>query len=217
MGVTYYTYRYYDPVTGRWPSRDPFLERESINLYACLENNSISTVDVLGLFPFEVGQSIEGREALGDYSGKTAKRNCIGDALDKDESVQPDDWTQEALDKTMGKAGCRKVQGDQECKKKEKKVFVYMLKTNKDTATSIYPEGAILFESLHVIHQECGKDTFRHVLGDGTTEKGPAAIFDNVKDPDAAAKVYLQRNDWKDLDLEKVVYCCPCGTQSSGE
>jgi RHS repeat-associated protein len=26
MGVTYYTYRWYDPVTGRWPSRDPIKE-----------------------------------------------------------------------------------------------------------------------------------------------------------------------------------------------
>jgi hypothetical protein len=35
-GVTDYTYRYYDPVTGRWPSRDPIEEEGGINMYCCL-------------------------------------------------------------------------------------------------------------------------------------------------------------------------------------
>ena len=47
--VTYYGYRYYDPVTGRWPSKDPFEERGGTNLYAILENDLLSAVDVLGL------------------------------------------------------------------------------------------------------------------------------------------------------------------------
>ena len=29
----YYGYRYYDPVKGRWPSRDPIAERGGVNLY----------------------------------------------------------------------------------------------------------------------------------------------------------------------------------------
>jgi RHS repeat-associated protein len=32
MGVTYYGYRWYDPHTGRWPSRDPIEERGGLNL-----------------------------------------------------------------------------------------------------------------------------------------------------------------------------------------
>ncbi len=31
-GLYYYGYRYYDPVTGRWPSRDPIEERGGVNL-----------------------------------------------------------------------------------------------------------------------------------------------------------------------------------------
>ena len=47
--VAYYGYRYYDPVTGRWPSKDPFEERGGGNLYAILENDLLNAVDVLGL------------------------------------------------------------------------------------------------------------------------------------------------------------------------
>jgi RHS repeat-associated protein len=48
-GVTYYGYRYYDPVTGRWPSRDPIGEVGGINLYGFVGNQSISVSDFLGL------------------------------------------------------------------------------------------------------------------------------------------------------------------------
>ena len=41
-GLYYYGYRYYDPVTGRWPSRDPIEERGGFNLYGFLWNKSIS-------------------------------------------------------------------------------------------------------------------------------------------------------------------------------
>jgi RHS repeat-associated protein len=46
--VAYYGYRYYDPVTGRWPSRDPIEEEGGINLYGFVGNNGIHTHDVLG-------------------------------------------------------------------------------------------------------------------------------------------------------------------------
>ena len=44
-----YGFRYYDPVTGRWPSRDPIEERGGINLYGMVGNNPISRIDRLGL------------------------------------------------------------------------------------------------------------------------------------------------------------------------
>jgi uncharacterized protein RhaS with RHS repeats len=49
MCVSFYGYRYYDPVTGRWPSRDPIGEKGGINLYGMVQNNPVSYVDVLGL------------------------------------------------------------------------------------------------------------------------------------------------------------------------
>ena len=47
--MTYYAYRYYDPVTGRWPSRDPIEESGGVNLYGFVRNVGVSYFDVLGL------------------------------------------------------------------------------------------------------------------------------------------------------------------------
>jgi RHS repeat-associated protein len=48
-GLYYYGYRWYDPLTGRWPSRDPIQERGGINLYGFVKNAPIHKVDYLGL------------------------------------------------------------------------------------------------------------------------------------------------------------------------
>jgi len=48
-GLLYYGYRYYDPVTGRWPSRDPFGEKGGMNLYGMIGNDAVNQVDRLGL------------------------------------------------------------------------------------------------------------------------------------------------------------------------
>jgi RHS repeat-associated protein len=48
-GLYFYGYRYYDPVTGRWPSRDPIGEVGGLNLHGFVGNNSIDWWDVIGL------------------------------------------------------------------------------------------------------------------------------------------------------------------------
>jgi RHS repeat-associated protein len=48
----YYGFRYYNPSTGRWLSRDPIKEASGPNLYGFLGNNSVTRVDVLGLWDF---------------------------------------------------------------------------------------------------------------------------------------------------------------------
>ena len=47
-GVTYYGFRYYDPVTGRWPNRDPIRERGGLNLYGMVGNGPVNYWDYLG-------------------------------------------------------------------------------------------------------------------------------------------------------------------------
>ena len=44
-------YRYYDPVTGRWPSRDPIGEDGGLNLYGFVWNDAIGRTDLLGTAP----------------------------------------------------------------------------------------------------------------------------------------------------------------------
>ena len=45
-----YQYRYYDPLTGRWPSRDPIEEQGGINLYGFVRNNGVNRWDLLGRY-----------------------------------------------------------------------------------------------------------------------------------------------------------------------
>lgn len=48
-GLLYYGYRYYNPETGRWLSRDPIAERGGMNLYGMSQNNPMDYYDFLGL------------------------------------------------------------------------------------------------------------------------------------------------------------------------
>ena len=48
-GLYYYGYRWYDPRTGRWPSRDPIAERGGVNLYGFVGNDGVNKWDLLGL------------------------------------------------------------------------------------------------------------------------------------------------------------------------
>jgi len=68
-GLYYYGYRYYDPVTGRWPSRDPIEESGGVNLYAFVGNRPIYRFDRLGLYP--------GSEGHGDQIGPKASSDLI--------------------------------------------------------------------------------------------------------------------------------------------
>lgn len=49
MDVHGYGFRYYDPETGRWPSRDPIGERGGVNLYGFVNNRATTGWDRLGL------------------------------------------------------------------------------------------------------------------------------------------------------------------------
>lgn len=46
--VAYYGYRYYDPLSGRWPSRDSIQEVGGVNLYGFVGNTGIDKSDYLG-------------------------------------------------------------------------------------------------------------------------------------------------------------------------
>jgi hypothetical protein len=49
--VRYYGFRYYNPETGRWPSRDPIEEDGGLNLYGFVGNAPNNATDVLGRYP----------------------------------------------------------------------------------------------------------------------------------------------------------------------
>jgi RHS repeat-associated protein len=47
-GLSYYGYRFYSPVLGRWITRDPLGETGGINLYEFVGGNSVNSIDPLG-------------------------------------------------------------------------------------------------------------------------------------------------------------------------
>ncbi|MCC5846265.1 MAG: RHS repeat-associated core domain-containing protein [Verrucomicrobia bacterium] len=47
-GYLYYGFRFYDPVTGRWPNRDPIEEMGGYNLYGFVGNDGVNHFDYLG-------------------------------------------------------------------------------------------------------------------------------------------------------------------------
>jgi RHS repeat-associated protein len=49
--LLYYGYRYYDPLLGRWLSRDPSLEIGGLNLYSFVNDSPLLAVDPFGLLP----------------------------------------------------------------------------------------------------------------------------------------------------------------------
>ena len=48
-GLSYYGYRFYQPVMGRWLTRDPLQEAGGINLYGFVQNNPVNWIDPWGL------------------------------------------------------------------------------------------------------------------------------------------------------------------------
>ena len=72
-GVPDYQYRYYDPGTGRWPSRDPIEEAGGSNLYGFIRNGVPNLIDKLGEKPCD---DYAKSRAVGDKKeGRTSKQN----------------------------------------------------------------------------------------------------------------------------------------------
>jgi len=66
-GLLYYGYRWYNPYTGRWPSRDPIGEKGGINLYGMVGNNNINYLDVLGEKVYVVARDLAGLGVVGNH------------------------------------------------------------------------------------------------------------------------------------------------------
>jgi hypothetical protein len=64
-----YGYRYYDPLTGRWPSRDPIEEDGGLNLYGFVGNKGLNQWDYLGFAPRDVSIHIDGKPNTETYKG----------------------------------------------------------------------------------------------------------------------------------------------------
>ena len=69
--VPVYGYRFHDPLTGRWPSRDPIEERGGSNLYAIARNRGPGVIDSLGTVEIEVHTDIlAGQDLVDEVMGR---------------------------------------------------------------------------------------------------------------------------------------------------
>jgi RHS repeat-associated protein len=99
-GLYYYGYRYYDPVTGRWPSRDPIEENGGFNLYGFVGNNGVNEIDILGMKCgkgecCKNGKCEKDKCAAGSklvIQGRVALAIQLRDALKKQTYGQPGGW-----------------------------------------------------------------------------------------------------------------------------
>jgi RHS repeat-associated protein len=103
-GLYYYGYRYYNPSTGRWLSRDPIEERGGRNLCSFVSNLPVNSWDLLGLLtPVDVlncyfGNSPERlwvMEQNDEYTKRMREWVAVQQALDKakkDLSANCDKW-----------------------------------------------------------------------------------------------------------------------------
>lgn len=74
-GLYYYGYRWYDPTTGRWPSRDLIGESGGINLYAFVGNDGVNENDVYGLWDKRIHKLATAKWGIeAGLTPKTAKR-----------------------------------------------------------------------------------------------------------------------------------------------
>jgi RHS repeat-associated protein len=97
----YYGFRYYDPETGRWPTRDPIGERGGWNLYRFIGNDPINIIDVLGLYTYLGVQDFHGIEASGGVLGTVEAASYVVSVIAKTHG-----FTDFEIKTSVGKEGC---------------------------------------------------------------------------------------------------------------
>ena len=74
--IPYYGYRWYDPVTGRWPSRDPIEENGGVNVYRFASNDPLSFADIYGLALYAFDGTNNNKDIdLGRHADKNGPTN----------------------------------------------------------------------------------------------------------------------------------------------
>jgi RHS repeat-associated protein len=79
-GLLYYGYRYYQPVTGRWLSRDPLEEDGGENIYAFVSNDAVNRFDEFGLFGSDRNQCSIASVLLPGKLDRNTISNYAGDS-----------------------------------------------------------------------------------------------------------------------------------------
>gem|GEM_PF-5170239 len=158
-GLYYYGYRYYDPVTGRWPSRDPIMEQGGENLYNFVFNDPLVLIDILGLNP--MGPVIVPAHQGTNCAGTAIFPNHVGAGGQAQYVPSPDNMItpsgENNEDGTPG-AGCREVSGASDCKTEkpdcERHVIIYI------PLIDSWDSGGVLQTIMRLVKIIAGGHTF---------------------------------------------------------
>jgi RHS repeat-associated protein len=204
-GLYYYGYRWYDPVHGRWLSRDPIAERGGINLYGMAENDAVNSFDVLGL---------EGQFPWREEPATNNIVNCAGHATGCNHALEPD--KDKSFNDVMKKKGykCSKGVSALECKSKcgEECVELYFYKPKDANPDAKYPKNPIKSKGESF---GPGKDMDYHALrgipGGGYDYQPEAAIKRSPQDKTGNPPQFNPTPERPDyFKPEQIVekYCC---------
>lgn len=95
LGLVYYNYRHYDPIMGRWCTRDPAGEWGGFNFYAMCKNNAINKYDKDGQAYFAL-RPLSGAPWLGVFSHNIiddlANTEIAHEHLFFEDGIEPDNY-----------------------------------------------------------------------------------------------------------------------------
>lgn len=96
--LIYYGFRYYDPVTGRWPNRDPIEESGGLNLYGFVGNDGVNYIDPYGFIEWEDWRVSE--------DGITRSRWSKGIVIADPDEAKENEWREEDVKYTWDNGNC---------------------------------------------------------------------------------------------------------------
>lgn len=90
-GFSYYGFRYYDPVTGRWLRRDPIEEVGGLNLYGVVGNDPVNKWDYLGFTVITYEPELVFGDKLTEQNFKLTSAEVSGTLMVASASIIPSD------------------------------------------------------------------------------------------------------------------------------
>ncbi|MGB0155106.1 MAG: RHS repeat domain-containing protein [Verrucomicrobiales bacterium] len=169
-GLSYYGFRYYDSLTGRWLSRDPIAERGGWNLYGFVGNQPTGVIDLLGLSSFspeEVCNCLDitvNERKVNSFTGNVKTRAIPGNKINR--SGRIGDWSPSVDFEWKDSEECKKCDEDNESKHRTR-VIVRKFNTSNGDETPLSSNSTQMDPDFPVLGKAGTSNAMRRLI-DGT-------------------------------------------------